>query len=127
MEESTFERPAAWWNFGEHWCPAGLLSALIVCAAAHTHVARANLRDEEEPEVLVDWKSACVGRAAIEAQANPCRACGRQICRSDFSAVMLQEFTGFDPQMAKISWPTLALCLRQAEAQAEASQHSKEF
>eukprot|EP00438_Fugacium_kawagutii_P007486 Skav230111 [mRNA] locus=scaffold283:209415:216082:- [translate_table: standard] len=113
--ESTFERPADWLDFGEHWCPAGLLSALIVsrqrllrsatrpgsccifpqvCAAAHTHVARADLRDEEEPEVLVDWKSACVVRAAIaaiEAQANPCRACGRQVCRSDFSAVMQAE------------------------------------
>eukprot|EP00435_Cladocopium_sp_Y103_P019885 s2417_g4.t2 len=70
--ESTALGDTDWMDFGEHWCPAGLMSALSVCAAAHAHVARAGAEDEAEPEKNIDWGTAL-----------------GYWC--DFSAMMLQE------------------------------------
>ncbi|CAK8996704.1 Hypothetical protein SCF082_LOCUS4916 [Durusdinium trenchii] len=59
-EESTSTGDESWLDFGRHWCPAGLLSALIVCAAAHAHSARVALGEDEEkdPGWNVDWPRA---------------------------------------------------------------------
>ncbi|CAL1128796.1 unnamed protein product [Cladocopium goreaui] len=56
--ESTALGDTGWMDFGEHWCPAGLMSALSVCAAVHAHVARAGAEDEAEPEKNIDWGTA---------------------------------------------------------------------
>jgi len=61
MESASSIGDTGWMNFGENWCPAGLLSALSVCAAVHAHLARVDQgqeREEEEPQLNIDWATA---------------------------------------------------------------------